>query len=762
MQQNELNEYLTNENLNELPTDIFLLPQFIRLLPINDKKKHFKFLCILNNLLLNPFDLSLVLTEEEFNLLVQFNIDAIEKNDLLELSTQNLAVILNNLYISKKEVHYFPCKIFNISVSEQIFYKILLNLSKLNKVELKFELNLNESINLTCAKIEIISYQAEKGYLDLTESINSVKDFLNTENTKLGWIVSHSLFRMIQQANNPSDLLIELSDRINLKSSCFWINFTNLLTVFATKNVFIPFDFYKEMLFYWKEDYKSELVRESGLLFLDLSFKNKIINSLNEVFFIYLFDTSIRVKKLALKILNDNFKETDLLYFLNDFSFSKSTIKQKLEIMHKFIPNFPVKEYLILLLNHPNNELRNLSAKFLNDYIICINEITKIDDLFFISGILFFIRHKENNIKKHFCKTEAEFINNFFIDDFVYNTKLYECISEEYFTIVNLFFEKDFFDHKKILKNLNFVLEKNFTGSCIPFLCEKILKVNEEYSDFLYNKLRRSRKESYVLANTFNIKYQSEILNIFSERINETTLNGLYLLKKYSNCFFEEALLGKIEEGLEYYEVDFTGDKGMNLRLSTLKLINLINKDLFNKYFIRYFVDKSKFVRDFLIFNCASKKEIFYFIKCSFFEFETSGLEDFLENYYKNYEIKKNNNLGNDLLHFDCAFECFNLLSNDLKKEFITGILSTYLNADTILKEFIFKKMLILKIELITILKEIIHKNKRFFNISFNFINDVLQNEREPIYKNEFKDDLIKNEFKSERANKILNEIYKN
>ncbi|RVD90512.1 beta-tubulin folding cofactor D [Tubulinosema ratisbonensis] len=673
MLMNEINEILTNENLNNSPTDIHFLPKFVDYLPLLNTKMYFKYLTVVNNLILNPFDLSSILTNEQLKIFCEFNIKCLENNELLEICSQNLAITLNNLYISKKEIHYSFCQIFNLPVKEQIFYKILLNLSKLNKIEMEIVLDKTGSINLLCLKIEIISYQAERGFLNLNSSINLIKEYLSNENTKVGWIVSHSLHRMIKNTSNKIKILNELKEEIEVKSANFWINFTNLLTLFLCENVFIEFEFYKEMLFYWKEDTKSELVRESALLYMDSLFKKKQIISFNEVYFIFLFDTSFRLKKLALNILNENIKEENLLFFLNEISFSNFKIEEKTKFLQKFISPLTVKENLIIFLNHPNNQIRKIAAKILQNYVLCIKEFVKNENLFFISGILAFINKKDCN-DNCICDYEIEYLNDILIDDSFYNTKIYDFIVEEYLSIIHMHLKKEIFifDTKKIIKNLTFILEKNSTNENIPFICKNLSLKNEEFSDLIFNKLKRSRKESFILANTFNFKHKKEIINIFLDRINETVLDSLYLLKKHSNFTLPKEFILKIEYFLEFYEVDFTGDKGMNLRLSSLKLINLIDDNIFNKYFIRYFVDKSKFIRDFLIFNCASKKEDFYFIKCLNFNFDISSeIYVFLEKYYEIYERKKKeNHLGNDLLHFYCTLKCFICLVMNLKKSF--------------------------------------------------------------------------------------------
>ncbi|KCZ74311.1 hypothetical protein H311_04725, partial [Anncaliia algerae PRA109] len=219
---------LENDNLEEASFDIRVLPEVIKIIDRADEKLHLKLLTFINTIILNPFDLSLILSKQEIYSLVEFNINSLAKDLLTEIASCNLAIILNNAFISRNELNYSENKIFNFDLGEIFFYAVMHKLSKLNKIKLEIKFKDDEPISIKIIKVKIITNQTLKGFLDLNYGINTIRNLLSHENSKLGWQVSESLLKLIKISNNPDEIMYQLINRIEIQCSSYWINTTNL------------------------------------------------------------------------------------------------------------------------------------------------------------------------------------------------------------------------------------------------------------------------------------------------------------------------------------------------------------------------------------------------------------------------------------------------------------------------------------------------------------------------------------------------------
>lgn len=774
---------LENDNLEEASFDIRILPEVIKIIDRADEKLHLKLLTLINTIILNPFDLSLILSKQEIYSLVEFNINSLAKDLLTEIASYNLAIILNNAFISRNELNYSENKIFNFDLGEIFFYAVMHKLSKLNKIKLEIKFKDDEPISIKIIKVKIITNQTLKGFLDLNYGINTIRNLLSHENSKLGWQVSESLLKLIKISNNPDEILYQLINRIEIQCSSYWINTTNLFSLLILNSFSVRYEFYKEMLFYWQEEIKTEIVRESALTYVQSLLKKNHIVDVNDIIFIYLFDKSVRLRTQAFSLLKEYFYNPELRLFIDECCLSNLTLDNKLHLIQKYTPMFPIKKYFILLLNHPCDKLRKFASKFIQKFVNCINDLPKREEIFFKSGILSFMLKEDFIIPNnkvysekcelllgisdgyHFCKEEIDFLNGIIFDQNLYNSKLFTFMAENYLKVLYLFLYKLEDNLSSHLKNILFILDKNFVHPIIPFLFAKIYQLDFEYSKTLFNIFNRRTKESLILANTFNFTFIDSILKKYLLSINEFTLNSIYLILKHSYIKLEENLIKEIEKGLDNYEVDYAGDKGMKIRLNALKIINLLNNDLFTKYFIRYFVDKSKYIRDKLVISCAPNKEEFYFINELPIQLNTVKINDFLTHYYENYSLKRKNTLlGNDLMHFDCSFDAFFLLNDYLRKDFLIGLLTTLKNSDTTLKSFIFSRLVEIKVQILEIIKDLlsINNERKIIVITFSFVYDVIKKENDSLYKNELKHLIyaIQSYFNNEIINEMINKIY--
>ncbi|KAM0677221.1 hypothetical protein BDAP_002232 [Binucleata daphniae] len=414
-----------------LPTDIFYLKNIVSHLHTykNDYSIHLQVWFFV--LLQNPFDIKKILTKNETNNILQFLAENINKrSDLIKYNVRTIAMCYkssidceykdvqktkhqNNenkcnmkdnryvatqthkAYTSIKTVNdtnlnisddYVIAKQVNTSINtandtilavfdkygftETIKYRIIYEMVKISKhtrnMQFDIKFDKNDNIAITRYKIKIISHQ------DFSQNnLNNILQFIDTENTKLGWTLSKSVVMMLKnkdykafmmqlqkmmfdsKKNKAKNMMADhalpnnddktttnntdeskninmcndtslVNDYKEIYNENLWINATTILAMLtlnktSNSNIFdrSTINFYQQtvcsMIFYTnKTNNKSEYVRQTGLFLFWVCIRSNMEIFRNKTAILYLVlvsltDNSLTCRRAASTVLFEFF-----------------------------------------------------------------------------------------------------------------------------------------------------------------------------------------------------------------------------------------------------------------------------------------------------------------------------------------------------------------------------------------------------------------------------------------------------------------------
>jgi hypothetical protein len=244
-----------------------------------------------------------------------------------------------------------------------------------------------------------------------------------------------------------------------------------------------------------------------------------------------------------------------------------------------------------------------------------------------------------------------------------------------------------------VKKNLLTILSRNIHPFETARCCWAI--TDACFAGELVLRLQRNT-EAFVLANAKSKSAEVEqkyLQNLAAESVDLRTCTMRAVRFTANPARFSVF----IQKGLDDYHVDHRGDISWKLRKESMLAAFAAMESLTSlKYFIRYFVDKSKMLRDDCILICRRNgifKEGFEFIgrEGDFVDLQTfQPVRPFLDQYYERHRyLLYTTSLGNDRVHFKAALEAASLLDSIYLGEFLTGLASTISCSDAAMHAFL-------------------------------------------------------------------------
>lgn len=460
---------------------------------------------------------------------------------------------------------------------------------------------------------------------------------------------------------------------------------------------------------------------------------------------------------------------------------------------------------LLSRINHYDFDLQNRILKFLTqDQIIrkaCVSEQKFILDKMDLSNTIQQILNKED-LNSRQILTVFYLTNRFPIEEktniiskiknLKFGKELFSdrriiFICDEYVLFLEFVFnstdsneESEFYKAKSslldpenaiIMENIKALLLRNMNPERFYFFFKKYF-ASREGIPILLNLLKRRYSEALLLSNLFNKAEEGGVCADQKHKQpdleeNKDVKRSIYLKnpeKLEENADVKTLILDKINKreylapsykalkkiysgqqltGLEDYRVSFDGDVGSETRRECLLLLIENMHPLLPKYLLRYFFDKSKKIRDDIVFIFKYIDELqedgrFFtdFRRFRYFlrsvgissNFKGSGENVKTENYNMNSNsrikqpfdmvndgqlikvclfIKKTIDASSDVnLMFPVAIQNIDDLDYDLKREFIFGVMSSFKNCDKSLFSVIIRNIGYLYLSMIDIFND--------------------------------------------------------
>lgn len=642
-------------------------------------------------------------------------------------------------------------------VDDEFFYGILLNLSIASKstVLSSIRLEKDDPVFILRFKAKILSNFVH------TDIINNLVSYMNVNNTLLGVAISKAIYKIILKSTNPYSIihqLQKLADSIFAKEFLF-INLAQVFAYLILRGMMINVeDLIIKMINYDnKVVYNNEQVRETGLLLLWSCIRSEVrmlyFDVLCELILVAMFDCSLNCRRAATSVMIEFFgrnrtKNSDIVMQLINFESIKrlerscDNFKQIVSIL----PEIEEKIYKLCkrnLFGFKNLEDRKIFAQILlnNEKCFCSSTYEIRDSFNYKYGVCVYFNVCDFCNRCHIDK-RVEMLANIDLKG-LQNHKHFDKFVKVYANTMSVLWTRFgvFSD-----KNIIFYFDKNFLPQEMSILVAKI--DNKRMNETIHKNLVRKQNSAYILANANNQYFHDSVSKIYlkilqgaDSIIKATVIKALhsfinskqfkihlleeiiYSIKQHAklnieymsmlnNLPVDSKLLFYILLGLEDYSVYIKGDAGYFVRRNAIEILSKEFPEVAYKYQIRYFVDKSPKLR-----NVVKKLFDSNIPTCPFFTSYSLHHDTLIIE----------NDLSDEHIHFNSAFIAYNTLTEELKEEFIIGILATFKNSCAYTKNY-------LKSFLYTDFgkyKEIIYKflnlKKRYFFLASYFICNLVE-----------------------------------
>lgn len=709
-----------------LGTDVFYLRHVVQYIPLVAEEDYMVFQYWLHALLCCPFSVTKILETQAIKELVVFliscsSIDA----KLSKISAKNLAVLANNIYLEHAEVvyNYEEYTLWGKKVPPVFFFRVLKQLAIVGTIDntlIAIKIAQRDSTVIKRYKLKIISYQTQKGALGPQKTLCTYRQFLNENDTKLGWTLSKCIYRVIRCVKIHPVLESLLSGLGNIfANEQMWINVATVLSFCALDRI-NPGDvkeLISKMLFYDNEHvHKSASVREAGLFLVwSVIRSGMLIDCLDSVILVALFDTAVQCRRAASTVLleyigrnhvDEGCKVLDIINFSNVKRLSFIIMKciDIVQVMPKLRTRIIAE--LKATMGHYNREKRTLGPRYLPHLeracpcVFSLQSSAKFHYSVFVYTREFLKLASPCNV----CMSSGNAVFGYTFDHNMLKDSDCDDLIGEYMSLADD--HPLMMDAKKLEENLLFMMDKNLMPDKLPDVVRKTIPRNMNFAEKVFQGLARKSNRAYIIANTFNEPFSEEVTSRYKSIFENTSLDKKTVvvhalrLSGRANLF-----LNDIKEGLENYSVDLTGDVSTGLRKECLlAAATLHDKLVFERYFVRFFVDRSKLLRDFLVaqgVRTNTKKENLMFLSrmkvdsgvCAGI-YDSKVLEEFMDAYYKKYdELGETSLWGHDKIHFSSALNAYSVLENGLKSELFIGTVCAMKNSDASLFYFLLEKL---------------------------------------------------------------------
>lgn len=749
-----------------LETDVVYLRHVVQYIPLVAEKDYLGFQYWLHVLLCCPFSVTKILKDQEIRALVMFliscsSIDAKHS----KISAKNLAVLANNMYLEHAEVVY-SCEehtLWGEKIPLVFFFRFLKQLAIVGTVDCRgIKITQSDSMVVKRYKLKIISYQTQKGVCDPQETLCIYRQFLNENDTKLGWTLSKCIYRVIRCVERQPVLESLLSETGKIfANEQMWINVATLLA-FCVLEGTTPVDvkeLISKMLFYDNEYvHKAALVREAGLFLVWSVVRSGMrVDCLDSVVLVALFDTAVQCRRAASTVLLEYIGRnhvdvgSTILDIINFSSVKRlSSIIMDCVRIVEIIPalkNRVIAE-LKACMGHYNREKRTLGPRCLPHLERACPCMFSLQSSVRFHYSLFVYTHEFLKLSSpcSVCMTSGNAVFGYTFDHEVLKHGDASDVISEYMSLVDDHLVM--MDSKKLEENLLLIIDKNIEFDKLPDVARRTISRSMSFAKKIFEGLAKKSNRAYIIANTFNEPFRSEVASKYKSILKSMSLDKKTAVVRALRLSDRAGLfLNEIREGLENYSVDFTGDVSTGLRKECLlAAATLRNKLLFERYFIRFFVDRSKLLRDFLVAQgvCsnASKENLMFLSRMQIDSgvrasiYESKVLEEFMNAYYRRYDDIGHTSLwGHDKIHFSSSLGAYDRLEDAMKKEFFIGIVCAMKNSDASLFYFLLEKLYVMRRELHRVVIESLNVHDtapdRTQHLTLFFVSKILMLENE-------------------------------
>lgn len=641
----EIKDMETNEKITDLKTKNILVKDMetagaiatdLKINNVITREDNYEIIIVLwiENLLKNPFDLASIISLDQIQTLKKFlifQIKTLQSWKYKKVAIKCLSFLGNQLLKDNALDCFYNGKtgfyLFKESVTEIIFYCFLKNLSKLTKIDRSYtELKDNDSITVKRYKIKIVSYLADRS--TVVDNIKQLLQLINTEDSRMGWTISKSIYRMsklVDKQSLISDLKKLVQNNIFADEQC-WINTMCILSFLVLDNENIGDIKFIENVFTYENEffYKNSLLKETAIFLIwsliRCSFDISVL--INRVVYTSLFDMDFISRRAAACVVQELLGRSKV--FEDDLTVYKITpdnIKRRskcLEIFEDLKNKENYFEFFESSLYSYDQESREIGAVLCAKYINISKMQIRYTSAVEMDGTHLLIKNcldKDMKCADVFKPVIASFVLT--IQNYKIRNMNLACKS--YLKIIK------YFEELAVIKdNLIFLGTKNFDPIDL-YHTSRVFFHDSDFSKKVFDLFAKNR--SFVLMNSNNEKFRDNVIeknvkNIKSNKMVDTCILALKLLKAFNKNVQET-----VSSYLDDYTISYAGDIGYFNRRAALEYFASIDQKNCSinveNFIIKFMADKSKKLRDDVLKALLSNEFSEYKIHFPFIEFNS-------------------------------------------------------------------------------------------------------------------------------------------
>jgi hypothetical protein len=636
-------------NLGLISTDIKQLPLLLEHFSTSHPLELLHWLCLL---LSNPFKITLDRRDTEKILGLA-----------LGMSHKKIALKTIAALVHRTGLSYGGGTIGTKKVNELTFHMFLNSLSKLWSVGCD-AISPSDSVLVKRLKVKILS----RG--DPQRALETYLGMLNTEDTRLSWTLCKALVRVCKHLE-PAPIILSLKERCTslFANEPTWINVITILGLMVLNGWDVgDIDGIVERALVYDNEFVplSVNLREAAYFLLwAVTRRGGLLKNFHTVIFRALTDSSLTCRRAAASVMLEYVgrrgSQCELVRLVNFFTVRR--LSRCSEILAGM--DHGADHMLIENLFHYKHEIKEQSAFCLAR---CSNEVD-VPLKTPYTGLFLLVKELAAVGRRNFGFLELE------ITPSLLASRDAEPLSKAYVEmLIGLGREAR---GEAVKRSLMSILSRNLHPLETARCCWMILDDDDAERELALGL--RKNTEAFILANARNRLLEEKVEERYVQNLNGTDIDvKIHTMRAVR--FTRNPRKFNIEQGLNNYYVDHRGDISWRLRKeSMLAAFTAIDAPL--PYFVRFFVDKSKALRDECILICRRNGifgEGFEFIRgegCLIDPRLFQPIRAFLDEYHRCYMATTS--LGNDKLHFKAALEAMPLLDPPYLREFLAGLTRT-------------------------------------------------------------------------------------
>ncbi|KHN69525.1 beta-tubulin folding cofactor D [Ordospora colligata] len=720
-------------------------------------------ICWLLGLLRNPFMLEI--SQDVFEKVANVLLKAADTMNIRKIALKCLAMLVyktnTNHYIDSNDSE---CIINMIKVSKETYYVFLKYLSVLGK---KVETNgilKDDSVSVKMSKIKIMASNP------CVETLKVFFDLLNESDTRLGWVLCKSFVKICMHAD-MSMAISELKSRCKVifANESSWINIMTILGMLALhgEDIGDVLDIVIEAGMYNNQFvHNAEMMREASLFLVWATVRGSSTFDKQLVCFSAaraLLDESLSCRRAAASVVLEYVGkfpaliDQEIVSLINFHSVKRlSSCSNVVGKVMELLQSQDIFERCILRnIFHSSIEVKEQACYCISSFFDAKNAVcsiirTNITTPSDYIGVFVLVREFFKQDRDDEVNEIVELICNIRVDSNFAKFKEFEVFVSLYVEIIEhvsgIICINDIGDTESIFENVYMFLVKNVYSIGVSRIAWMLMKSNKRFADRIFRAINRCN-EGFILANARNEIHMDKVEKQYQEWLRHGSIDTkIHVMKAI--CFTEyfEKYEEHVLNGLEDYTTDFRGDIGAGLRMQSLVVAFMAMKnDIPTRYFVRYFVGKSKVLRDMCVAMC---KECRIFV--SGFEYirqksvyiscaeasiynSLSAIRPFLDEFYKVFtNLLIESDKGNDEMIYMSLISALSYLDGSHHKEFVYGIIEAFGSVDASMCKMILEHAFEIREKLLPCITQILRDNTHFKcdgsdSITHNVQNNILR-----------------------------------